>query len=151
MTHRDQLATLAAAALGAAAGFAGHPLVIATLGATAADLVSGYAKAMVLHKVESNRLGRGIFKIAGNFGLVVGLMLIGRTSTAAQVVANSLAGAFLFRELMSNVENAYVIGKAIGADVQTIGLIVRLLRLNEQKLLAEAGEKGTPDGSQPSN
>lgn len=147
----DTFATLAAALTGAALGAAGHPLLQAVIVAAFLDLATGMAKAWATGTVESNRLGRGLYKILAYLAVGVLLVLIGRVSDASLIASNALAAAFLLREALSVVENMHVIGLGLGVEIPAVALLVRLLKLNEQKLLAEAGEtKGATDGSQPS-
>ena len=140
--HDHGLATIAAALMGAALAAAGHPVMIAVIILAFADLATGLWKAWALHVLESNRLGRGLYKILAYLAVGVGLILIGRVSPESLIAANALAAAFLLRELLSVVENFYVIGVAIGVDIPAVTLLVRLLKLNEAKLLAEAGDTG---------
>lgn len=143
--QRTETATLVAAVAGAALAAAGHEIMVATVIAAFLDLVTGLVKAWATSVVNSNRLGRGLYKILAL--LCVGMLLvsIGKVSAASLIAANGLAAAFLFRELLSIVENLHVIGAALGVEIPAVGLLARLLRLNEEKLLAEAGKKGNPD------
>jgi phage-related holin len=145
MHDRSEAAMLVSALVGAALGAAGHPIMVATIAAAFADLVTGLAKAWATGKVESNRLGRGLYKILSLLTVGMALVMIGRVSDASMIAANALAAAFLFREALSIVENLYQIGVGLKVDIPAISLLVRLLRLNEAKLLAEAGEKEKPD------
>ncbi len=138
-----QLWALYAVALGALTGWAGHPIIMATIVATAVDLLTGVAKAAVLHRVESGRFGRGLYKIVSYMAIGTGLLMIGRLSSAALIASNALAAAFLFREFLSNVENLHVIGLAIGVEIPAVSLLVRLLRINVQKLETEAAIEGS--------
>lgn len=124
---------------------AGHPIVKLTLMAAAADFISGYAKACILGRVESNRLGKGFYKLFAYLGVALGLVWIGQLDEAARLAANGLAAAFFFRELLSNVENLHVIGLRLRAPIPGIALLVKLLRLNQEKLLAEAQPPTIPD------
>jgi phage-related holin len=146
VNHQTE-ATVAAALAGAALGAAGNPIIVGVIAAAFFDLATGYWKAMVLHTVNSNRLGRGLYKILAYLAVGASLTLIGHVGDASQIASNGLAGAFLLREFLSVVENLYVIGQAKGVDVPAITLLVRLLKLHESKLLAEAGETGakTPE------
>lgn len=135
-------ATVAAALAGAALGAAGNPIIVGVIAAAFFDLATGYWKAMALHTVNSNRLGRGLYKILAYLGVGASLTLIGKVGDASLIAANALAGAFLLREFLSVVENFYVIGQAKGVEMPALSLLVRLLKLHESKLLAEAGDKG---------
>lgn len=138
----DPAATLLAAVAGAAAGAAGHPILQAVVAAAFVDLATGLVKAHATGVVESRRLGKGLYKILAYLSVGVLLVLIGRVSAASLIAANALAAAFLLREALSIVENLHVTFTAWGVPVPALGLLVRLLKLNETKLLAEAGEKG---------
>lgn len=133
-------ATVTAAVVGAALGAAGHPVLQAVVVTAFADLGLGLTKAWLTGVVESGRLGKGLFKILAYLSIGVVLVLIGRVSDASLIAANALAAAFLLRELLSIVENLHVIGRVLGVEIPGVALLVRLLKLNEAKLLAEAGE-----------
>lgn len=141
MQDRHELATLLAAIAGAALGAAGHPIMIATIVAAFLDLGTGLGKAWACGVVESQRLGRGVYKILALLMVGVVLVLIGKVSAESLIAANALAAAFLLREGLSIVENLHVINVRCKVDIPGIALVARLMRLNEQKLLAEAGEK----------
>jgi phage-related holin len=144
MNDRSEAAMLLAAIGGAALGAAGHPIMIATIAAAFLDLGTGLLKAWATSVVESKRLGRGVYKILALLMVGALLVLIGKVSAESLIAANALAAAFLLREALSIVENLHVIGIACEVDIPGITFMARLLRLNEAKLLAEAGEKKEP-------
>ena len=145
MNDKSDGAMLLAAVAGAALGAAGHPIMMATIAAAFADLITGLVKAWATGKVESSRLGRGLYKILALLTVGMALVMIGKVSDASLIAANALAAAFLFREALSIVENLYVIGQGIGVDIPAVSMMVRLLKLNEEKLLAEASKKENRD------
>ena len=150
-SHNQELATVTAALAGAALGAAHTPILVGVIIASFADLATGFWKARVTGVVESQRLGKGLYKILAYLAVGAGLVLIGKVSAESQIAANALAAAFLFREFLSIVENLHVVGLAKHVDIPAVTLLVRLLKLNETKLLAEAGDSGkvavngTPD------
>jgi phage-related holin len=144
MHPKSDAAMLSAAIAGAVLAAAGHPIMVATIVAAFLDLGTGLGKAWATGAVESQRLGRGVYKILALLCVGALLILIGKVSAESLVAANALACAFLLREALSIVENLHVINLRCGVNIRGIALLARLMRLNEEKLLAEAGEKKEP-------
>lgn len=140
MTRTIDPPTITAALVGASLAAAGHPILIGVIAVSFLDLATGVAKAWATGTVESHRLGRGLYKILAYLAVGVALSLVGAVSDTSLIAANALAGAFLLREMLSIVENLHVIGLAMGVEIPAVTMLVRILRLNQSALLAEAGE-----------
>lgn len=133
MPQRIDLATIGAVIAGAAIGAAGHPLLQAVIYAAFADLATGLLKAWAKGTVESQRLGRGVYKILALLGVGAALVLIGRVSAESLIAANALGAIFLLREALSIVENLHETGVAIGVEIPAISLLARVLHLQVAK------------------
>lgn len=143
--------TMTAALVGAALAAAGHPILIGVIVFAFLDLATGVGKAWATGTVESQRLGRGLYKILAYLAVGVGLTLIGDVSDPSLIAANALAGAFLLREFLSIIENLHVIGLAMGVEIPAVLLLVKILKLNETKLLVEAGSVPVVSEAQSKN
>lgn len=140
MSRQEILSALTGFVSAGLAGIWGSKIALAALLLTSLDLITGFVKAWVTGKVESHKFGKGVYKICAYVSVIAGLRLLGDIVPHLSLIADGLIGAFLFREFMSNIENMFTTGEAMGVHLPGIITLVRLLRLNEEKLLNDAGK-----------
>lgn len=138
--QRTEIGLAVSSALAAAlTGLLGSKIAWAYCLLVLLDLITGAYKAYALHLVESNKGGRGLYKIAFGVCTVAFLNRMGTIVPGMEYTMSALIGAFMFRELLSNVENMYTTGEIVGYHIHpAIPQLVRVLRLNIDNLEAEA-------------
>lgn len=139
----DQLAehpaqTIAGMLVWAVLGAWGHPVAFAVIWACIVDIILGLWKAWLQGNIFSYAMGRGLYKGVIYACVVSLLFVIGRIDPFLAAMCNGLLGLFFMRELVSWVENAFVIGHRMGVDIHGLQVVAKVLRLNVKRLVAEA-------------
>lgn len=142
---QHQLLLVLAAIISGAAGLLGHPILVALFAVAILDLITGVIKGFLLRRIESHIFSKGVWRLAIYLGVGSLFVLVGRIDDSLLTLTNAIMGLYIGREIISIVENAFVISRLKGLDMPSLDALARTLRLNIDKLEREINGDTPPN------